>query len=238
MSRNNKRKWDGECEGETSEGETSEGAQRKEHKSRARGRDLEHRRHRSPPPQRPLIPFERVTSEGETSEGAQRKEHKSRARGRDLEHRRHRSPPPQRPLIPFERVRTRTSFDNIIKTFDYEYHGPPDILRLLTKLKPFLKKKLENKFKENGPHKFFFAIHSTFNGSSGDEFTHILRRYKKKKYTSKILLLLCYSGTRQYLSPEDFEENWGSATRQILRNFDEFLSKYYIHQYPLTIVLF
>ena len=81
MSRNNKRKWDGECEGETSEGETSEGAQRKEHKSRARGRDLEHRRHRSPPPQRPLIPF--------------------------------------------ERVRTRTSFDNIIKTFDYEYHGPP-----------------------------------------------------------------------------------------------------------------
>ena len=189
MSRNNKRKWDGECEGETSEGETSEGAQRKEHKSRARGRDLEHRRHRSPPPQRPLIPFERVTSEGETSEGAQRKEHKSRARGRDLEHRRHRSPPPQRPLIPFERVRTRTSFDNIIKTFDYEYHGPPDILRLLTKLKPFLKKKLENKFKENGPHKFFFAIHSTFNGSSGDEFTHILRRYKKKNILPKFY---CY----------------------------------------------
>ena len=237
MSRNNKRKWDGECEGETSEGETSEGPQRKEHKSRDRGRDLEHRRHRSPPPQRPLIPFERVTSEGETSEEPQRKEHKSRDRGRDLDRRRHRSPPPQRPLVPFERVRTRTSFDNIIKTFDYEYHGPPDILRLLTKLKPFLKKKLENKFKENGPHKFFFAIHSTFNGSSGDEFTHIFRRYKKK-YTSKILLLLCYSGTRQYLSPEDFEENWGSATRQILRNFDEFLSKYYIHQYPLTIVLF
>ena len=127
--------------------------------------------------------------QGETSEGPQRKEHKSRARGRDLEHRRHRSPPPQRPLIPFERVRTRTSFDNIIKTFDYEYHGPPDILRLLTKLKPFLKKKLENKFKENGPHKFFFAIHSTFNGSSGDEFTHILRRYKKKNILPKFY---CY----------------------------------------------
>ena len=191
MSRNNKRKWDGECEGETSEGETSEGPQRKEHKSRARGRDLEHRRHRSPPPpQRPLIPFERVTSEGETSEEPQRKEHKSRDRGRDLDRRRHRSPPPQRPLVPFERVRTRTSFDNIIKTFDYEYHGPPDILRLLTKLKPFLKKKLENKFKENGPHKFFFAIHSTFNGSSGDEFTHILRRYKKKIYFQNFIIIM------------------------------------------------
>ena len=146
MSRNNKRKWDGECEGETSEGETSEGPQRKEHKSRDRGRDLDRRRHRSPPPQRPLVPF--------------------------------------------ERVRTRTSFDNIIKTFDYEYHGPPDILRLLTKLKPFLKKKLENKFKENGPHKFFFAIHSTFNGSSGDEFTHIFRRYKKIYFQNFIIIML------------------------------------------------
>ena len=136
MSRNNKRKWDGECEGETSEGETSEGPQRKEHKSRDRGRDLNRRRHRSPPP-------------------------------------------PPKCFTPFERVRTRTSFDNILKTFDYEYHGPPDILRLLTKLKPFLKKKLENKFKENGPHKFFFALHSTFTGSSGDEFTNIFRRYKK-----------------------------------------------------------
>ena len=121
------------------------------------------------------------TSEGETSEGPQRKEHKSRDRGRDLDRRRHRSPPPPPPPIftPFERVRTRSSFDNILKTFDYEYHGPPDILRFLTKLKPLLKKKLESKFKENGPHKFFFAIHSTFTGSSGDEFTNIFRRYEK-----------------------------------------------------------
>ena len=146
MTKNNKRKWDGECE-------------------------------------------------GETSEGPQRKEHKSRTRGRDLNRRRQRSPPAQRPLIPFERVRIRRSFDNIIKTFDYEYHGPPDILRLLTKLKPFLKKKLEKKFEENGPHKFFFAIHSAFNGSSGYEFTHIFRRYKKyisKRGTAK-LTFVCES---------------------------------------------
>ena len=88
---------------------------------------------------------------------------------------------------------------------DYIYRGPNDLIQLLHKLKPMLKKVLLEKFEEQGPFKFYFAIHAQFYGKS-EEFEHILR-----------------SETHVFLTPDDFEDIWNQSTNRIKENFDEFL---------------
>lgn len=57
---------------------------------------------------------------------------------------------------------------------DYIYNGDQDLIRLLERLKPVLKKVLMEKYEEQGPFKFYYAIHAEFYGKS-EVFVHILR---------------------------------------------------------------